>query len=328
MSSIKTKSKNKRTIHRIRVVGSLAIDRIMTYSDLFGNKIFPEYINNLNVSFLLNTFKEQRGGTAGNIAYTLALLGEKPEIIASVGTDYIQHLKDLRKYGINTAMVEVKNDESSPCATIITDKNNNQITGFYEGAMKHPVYIDFKQLEGLQGSIFIITAGNTDDMVYQAKQCKNYNIPTVVDIGQQISALSNKKLKMLINRATFCTMNEYEYFVLCDRLGIKEDKLLKMVGTLVVTKDERGCVLKNKKEEINILPCSVKNVVDPTGCGDAYRAGLVKGYVSGCTLQQIGRLASVAASYALEVVGTQKHFFTASDFAKRYKKSYNETCPI
>lgn len=309
----------------IKIAGSLAHDRIMDFPGFFKDRILPDKIHALNVSFLVTTLQELRGGTAGNIAHTLALLGEKPELIASVGKDYTKSLETLAAAGIDTRSVEVHTDILTPCATIITDRANNQITGFFEGAMARETSARVKKAKD---TLFVIAAGNSNDMLRYARECKQAGIPTLIDPGQQIGIFSDSDLRTLVEGATFCALNDYEHSVLLKKLNFTEDELLGIVDTLIVTYGGKGSLIKKGEKIWHIPPCVVQKVVDPTGAGDAFRAGLIKGYAQGCTYDQMGRLASTAASYAIEVVGTQEHTFTEQEFSARYQENYAETCLI
>ncbi len=309
----------------IKIVGSLAHDRIMDFPGYFKDRILPEKIHSLSVSFAVDTLLERRGGTAGNIAYTLALLGEKPELIASVGKDYAESLAALRSLGVSTKSVEVYADSLSACATIITDRANNQITGFFAGAMERETAFPVSKSSA---TVYVIAAANPADMLRYAQECRKQGIPTLIDPGQQIGVFSADKLHALIEGAAFLALNDYEHTVLLSKLNLLEDDLLNLVDTLIVTFGGKGSLIKHGAEIVHVPACAVANVLDPTGAGDAFRAGFLKGYALGCSLEQMGRLASTAASFVIEAVGTQEHHFTQKEFSKRYAENYSEPCPI
>ncbi|MDO8490224.1 MAG: PfkB family carbohydrate kinase [bacterium] len=309
----------------IKVVGSLAHDRIMDFPGYFKDRILPDQIHSLNVSFMVDTLGERRGGTAGNVAYTLGLLGEHPEILASVGKDYQPQLKALAAAGAVTSGVEIHTDVLSASATIITDRANNQITGFYEGAMK---YETTAKLAHSKDILVVIAASNPADMLRYAKECKENDIPYLVDPGQQVGLFSSDDLRTLIEGAAFCTLNDYEHSVVLKTLDITEAGLLALVDVLVITYGGKGALIKRGDALLHIPACTIENLVDPTGAGDAFRAGFIKGCALKCSDKQMGQIASVAASFAIEVLGTQEHAFTIKQFQKRYIDNYGEVCPI
>lgn len=311
----------------IIISGSLAHDRIMDFPGYFKDRILPDQIHALNVSFSVDTLEERRGGTAGNIAYTLALLGEPSEVVASVGEDYRDTLKDLHSCGVGIRHTEIHTGLHSPTATIITDQSNNQITGFFRGALGKPTSFSMKNFDPAD-TLLVIAAGNHDDMLRLSREARDTKIPFIVDSGQETTAMTAEELKTLMTGALFCSCNDYEYSIILDRLKVDADAILTLVSGIAVTYGGKGSLVRTRNSLEHIPACSVDSVVDPTGAGDAYRAGFVKGIVSRLPLGQIGRVASTAASFAIEAVGTQGHSFTFRDFKKRYETNYSQPCPL
>ena len=311
----------------ILIFGSLAHDRIMVFPGYFRDRILPDQIHTLNVSFGVDTLEERTGGTAGNIAYTLSLLGERPEIIASVGKDSKSMLERYRGFGISTKHVAVHEDILSSVATIITDRANNQITGFYKGAMSRETGFSLKNFNP-SDTLLVIAAGNQDEMLKLAREAREYGIPFIVDSGQATTGLDADQLKTLITGARFCTCNDYEYSIILDRLKIDADALLELVEGIAVTFGGKGSLLRTRDSLEHVHACTIEQVKDPTGAGDAFRAGFIKGLSLNFSLPQIGRIANTAASFAVQEMGTQGHTFTEVLFKKRYEENYHETCPL
>lgn len=316
---------------KILVSGSLVFDRIMDFPGYFKEHIMPDKIHVLNVSFAVNGLKESYGGTAGNIAYNLSLLGEKPSILACAGNDFHPYKKWLIKNKIDISQIKIIKSKNTSSCYIITDKADNQITGFNSGVLvcergvnpPTPLY---------QGGIAIIAPGNNKDMEKYASLYKKKGIKYIFDPGQQITALSPNILKRSINGAEVLIGNDYEISLIMKKIGWTLKGIIDKVGMLIVTKGEKGSEIysKNKippgpfNKGVKIKAVKLKKIIDPTGAGDAYRAGLIKGMIDDMPLEKIGRLASTVASYAVEKQGTQEHRFTWNNINMRYRGNYGE----
>lgn len=328
-------AKNSKKKINILVSGSLVYDRIMDFPGYFKEHIMPDKIHVLNVSFVVNGLKESFGGTAGNIAYNLALLGEKPTILSCVGNDFGQYSKWLKKNKIDISQIKiVKNKNTSSCY-ITTDKADNQITAFNPGALvcERGALKNLKANDG----IAIIAPGNNKDMENYASTYKKSGIKYIFDPGQQITALSPAALKKCINGAEVLIGNDYEISLIMKKIGWTLKGVVDKVGMLIITKGEKGSEIYSKNhrqghrnsgtggtsKKVKIKAVKLKNVVDPTGAGDAYRAGLIKGLINGWPLERAGKLASVVASFAVEKQGTQEHRFGRKDIEKRLKEFFN-----
>jgi adenosine kinase len=326
--------KNKKTI---LVSGSLVYDRIMDFPGYFKDHIMPDKIHILNVSFAVNGLKESFGGTAGNIAYNLSLLGERPSILACVGNNFSPYKKWLVKNKIDVSQIKTIKDKQTSSCYITTDKADNQITAFNPGALACENYnVETRQCLVSTGTIAIISPGNNRDMENYAAAYKRAGIKYIFDPGQQITALSPAVLKKCINGAEVLIGNDYEVSLIMKKIGWTQNKIIDKVGILIITKGENGSAIYKRQipptpftkggaiQGVKIPAVKLKKVIDPTGAGDAYRAGLIKGMIDNMPLEKAGRLASVVASFAVEKQGTQEHRFSWGDIKDRYYKNYKE----
>lgn len=308
--------------NNILVCGSIVYDRIMNFPGKFSDHILPDKVHILNVSFTLDRLRESFGGTGGNIAYNLALLGERPKLFGAVGSDFEKYADWLKRNNVEIKNVKIAPNELTASAYIMTDQADNQITGFYPGPLGKlgagPL------LKGDKPSLAIISPDLIARMLKYVKIFKQFKVPYIFDPGQQITGLSAKELKWAASRAKVLIGNDYEIELILNKLRLKRPALGKMAEILVITKGEKGSEIYHQGKKIIIPPARPKRVSDPTGAGDAYRAGFIKGLVEGWNLEKCGRLASVAAAYTVEKYGTQTHTFSWKDLAKRYGENYNE----
>ena len=307
---------------KILVSGSLAYDRIMDFPGFFKDHILPDKIHILNVSFAVNGIKENFGGTAGNIAYNLALLNEKPIILSCAGKGFSAYEKWLGQNKIDSSQIKKIKSRNTASANIITDKDDNQITGFNPGALHYRRGVFSKKL--LNNSIAIIAPGNTDDMEQYASLYKKEKVKYIFDPGQSITSLSKAALKNSIDGAWILIGNDYEINAIKRRLGWTNKALLDKITMLVVTKGAKGSEIYCQSKRIKIPVAKPKSILDPTGAGDAYRTGLIKGLINGWPLEKAGRLAGLVAVYAVEKYGTQNHKFGLKELEARYKRNFNE----
>lgn len=315
---------------KIFVSGSLAFDKIMDFPGYFKDHILPDKIHNLNVSFTVEKIKENFGGTAGNISYNLALLGEKPVILSSAGYDFEDYSAWLERHGVDTSKIKLINDERTAFCNIMTDQSDNQLTAFYLGAMKYPCGIEVSDIENgskNEDPMAIIAPGCAVDMVVLAKFYKEHRIPYIFDPGQAIPILTKKDLCESINGAKIFISNDYELSLVLNKTGWSEDKILENAGIIVTTLGDKGSVIKKGNENHKIKPAKPKNTSDPTGAGDAYRAGLIKGLIKNWPLKTTGQFAGVVACYTVEKYGTQTHRFTMEEAARRYEENFGEELP-
>ncbi|MBF0557878.1 MAG: carbohydrate kinase family protein [Nitrospirae bacterium] len=306
---------------QIYVSGSMAYDRIMDFPGKFSDHILPDKIHILNVCFTVNGMIEKFGGTAGNIAYSLSLLGEKPLILATIGKDYRSYFDWLEKKNIPVDGIKIIEEEFTAGAYITTDRSDNQITGFNPGAMKHPSGYDFSGVEP-DNSICLIGPGNLTDMMEYAKICREKKIRYICDPGQSLTAWDRHDLIDWITGSMLLISNDYELQMIINMTNMDKKGLLKKCGAIISTLGEKGSLISTTDRDITLHACAVSSVVDPTGAGDAYRAGLLKGLAMGKDLETGAKMGTVAAAYAVENYGTQEHVFTYDEFVRRYATSF------
>ncbi len=301
---------------KIIVSGSLAYDRIMDFGGYFHEHILPEKIHVLNVAFQVNGVKEKFGGTAGNIAYALTLMGRKPLISATIGRDYHRYFDWLDKNGISRELVRIVDDELTACAYITTDRADNQITGWNPGAMKYTSALDFDSLDPKE-TMLIVSPGNLDDMINYPRTCKQKGIDYIFDPGQSLPMLDSPDLVDAIEGSAILISNDYELELITKKTGLLRDGLLTRTKAIITTLGEHGSRIVTRQGEVDIPTASAREVLDPTGAGDSYRGGLIMGLMEGRDITECARLGSVCASFAVECYGTQEYTFTMDEFTRR-----------
>lgn len=302
----------------IIVSGSLAYDRIMDFPGRFSEHILPEKIHVLNISFTVNGMTEKFGGTAGNIAYALAMLGERPLILASIGHDYQRYFEHLAKNDITSEGIRIIEEEFTAGAYITTDRADNQITGFNPGAMKHPSLFNFDKISPDE-SLVIVAPGNLEDMMEYSQKCKERGIDYIFDPGQSLPIWNVQDLARCIEGSRILISNDYELELIMSKTGLDRRALLERTRAIITTLGEKGSHICTMDSEIGIPAVKPKSVLDPTGAGDAYRAGLIKGLVEGKSMEQCAMMGSVCASFAVENYGTQEYSFTPAEFGERLR---------
>jgi len=301
---------------QIIVTGSLAYDRIMSFQGHFADHILPEKLHVLNVCFQVDGITEKFGGTAGNIAYALTLMGEKPLISAAIGHDYHKYFEWLTRHDIPTDHIRIIKEEFTAGAYITTDKADNQITGFNPGAMKYSSNLDFDAIDPT-GTLLIVSPGNLSDMVNYPLACKAKGIDYIFDPGQSLPMLSPQDLVQAIDGCRVLICNDYELDLIMSKTGLRKPDLLALTETIIVTLGEAGSRIVTRERETPIAICKPRQVLDPTGAGDSYRGGLLSGLVRGLDIFESAKLGSTCASFAVECYGTQTYAFTSEDFRSR-----------
>jgi len=306
---------------KIIVSGSLAYDRIMDYPGLFADSILPDKSHTINLSFLVDKLSVEFGGTAGNIAYNLALIGEQPEIIATAGQDFASYRSHLLLLGIAPDSIRILEGALTSSAFVFTDTKDNQIAAFYPGA-GGSAYDTPVALEGR--ALAIVSPGCAEDMMALPMHYRRNNMKYLFDPGQQTLSLTSEALQAGIDGAQIVFASDYEVGLIAQKTGWTEDVILDHTQTLVVTHGAEGSRVLTSGAQVAVPAAISEKTVDPTGAGDAYRAGFIRGLLAGLTNEQCARLGSVIASFCVETYGTQNHRFTLDQIKERYKKSYNE----
>lgn len=308
----------------IYVSGSLAFDRIMTFNGNFKEHILPDKLHMLNVSFMVDSMDERNGGCAGNIAYSLALLGERPVIVSSAGKDFSSYAASLKSLGLSMAGIRICPELFTALCFITTDLGGNQITGFYPGAMTVPSDYSFPDLNP-DRDLAIVSPGNVEDMRRLPRFFRERGVRYIFDPGQQLPVLSGEDLRKSIEGAYALITNDYELNLICQKTGLKEEALAGRALWVVTTLGASGAQVRGADgTDLHIPAFPVDKPVDPTGAGDAQRAGLLRGLSLGWALPDAARLGSISSSFAIEKMGTQEHSYTLEEFARRYQQLFGE----
>jgi adenosine kinase len=306
----------------IVVTGSIAFDYLMSFPGRFTEHFLPDHLNRVSLSFLVDTMDKRRGGCAPNIAYTLALLGERPLLMATAGEDFGEYRQWLDAAGVDTSLV--KQVAGKFCASFFcsTDEHNNQIASFYTGAMANAGELSFRTVRDC--GLTIISPNDPAAMVTYAEECRTLGIPFVFDPGQQCARMSGDELRDGIAGAHLVIVNDYEMELARQKTGWGEPEILARARALIVTRGEKGSSVFTAGGRADVAAVPPHRIVDPTGVGDAYRGGLLKGLALGLPFDVAARLGSVAATYALEHLGGQSHAYTWREFRARYEEHFGE----
>ncbi|HCX32297.1 MAG TPA: carbohydrate kinase family protein [Rhodocyclaceae bacterium] len=307
----------------ILVCGSIAYDNIMVFRDRFSNHILPSQIHILNVAFLVPDMRREFGGCAGNIAYSLRLLGADPLVMATLGMDGAPYEERLDGLGISRRHLRKVPDTFTAQAFITTDLDDNQITAFHPGAMNHSHLNRVTDADGIR--LGIVSPDGREGMSRHAREFHAAGIPFVFDPGQGLPMFDGDELLDFLNLATWCTVNDYEARLLVERTGLAIEALATRVEALVVTLGAQGSTIYTGGQRLDIPCVEPDALVDPTGCGDAYRAGLLYGIAGGLDWLRCGRLASVMGAVKIASRGGQNHSATRDDIASRYRRAFGET---
>jgi adenosine kinase len=305
---------------RALICGSMAYDTIMVFGDRFANHILPDKIHLLNVSFLVPQLRREYGGCAGNIAYNLKLLGDEGLPMATVGSDFVPYREWLARCGVPTVHLRVIESELTAQAFITTDVDDNQITAFHPGAMQHSHLNHVTAAADV--TLGIIAPDGRDGMLAHAAEFAAAGIPFIFDPGQGLPMFSGEDLKGFIAQARWVSVNDYEWQLLQQRTGWGVRELTERVAALIVTRGAAGSSVYTRTAELAIPAAPVSQVVDPTGCGDAYRAGLIHGLLRGLDWPTTGRIASLMGAIKIESRGTQNHRFTRAEFDARLAAAF------
>lgn len=301
--------------------GSLAFDYIMNFPGYFEDHILPDKIHVLNVSFLVESLDRQRGGVAGNIAYNLGLLGVPCRIVAPAGVDFEEYAADLVALGVDVSRVWIVDGTVTASAFITTDRADNQITGFFPGAMARAGEMSvLEHVNGVQLGVVSPTAPNA--MERHVREFAEAGVPYVYDPGQQIVSLTPAALRAGIEQATIFVANDYEFALIQEKTGLSREAIVEAAPIVAITFGELGSIIHHNGDAWEIPATPPRMLVDPTGAGDAYRVGLICAITHGLSWEVAGRLGALAASYVIEAKGTQAHAYTTDEFQARFDEAF------
>ncbi|MDX1614976.1 MAG: carbohydrate kinase family protein [Candidatus Promineifilaceae bacterium] len=305
------------------ITGSIAYDYLMSFPGRFREHLLPDQLEKVSVSFLVDSLRRQRGGVAANIAYTLAILGGRPTIMAAVGQDFTEYEGFLRAQGVDTSAIVVFVEDFCASFFVSTDQEQNQIASFYAGAMANAAQLTFADLAP-DAQLALISPNAPEAMRAYVAECQRREIPYIYDPSQQIIRLSGSDLLKGLEDCHLLTANEYELHMIAQKTGLTLDDILSRTGGVVLTKGKEGATIYIDEMTYDIPAVPPRSVAEPTGAGDAFRAGLIRGMQLDLPWETCGRIGAVAAAYVLEHVGTQGHGFTSAEFVARYRQEFDD----
>ena len=306
---------------RMIVTGSIAFDYLMSFPGKFTEHFLPEHMSRVSLSFLVDSMDKRRGGCAPNIAYTLALLGEAPRLMATAGQDFDDYRRWLEAAGVDTALVADVPGKFTASFFCSTDVDGNQIASFYTGAMANAAELSFRTVGDCD--LAIVSPNDPAAMIQYAEECRAVGIPYIWDPGQQCARMSGDELQQGITGAAVVICNDYEFELIRQKTGLNEEQVLEQAGTLVITRGEQGCsIFEARGGRADVPAVPPVRIVDPTGVGDAFRGGFMKGMALGAEPVVCARLGAVAAAYALEHLGGQSHAYSWREFRDRFDVNF------
>ncbi len=303
------------------ICGSIAYDNIMVFQDRFKNHILPEKVHVLSVSFLVPEMRQDFGGCAGNIAYNMSLLGAQALPMGTVGKDFGRYAKWMDDHGVVRRHVTIMHDHFTAQAFITTDLDDNQITAFHPGAMNFSHLNNVGDTEGV--TIGIVAPDGREGMIQHASQFAEEGIPFIFDPSQGLPMFDKSDLKHFIEQASYLTVNDYEWEMFAEKTGLSINQVIEQVDAVIVTRGAQGSVIHAGKKVIEVPAATPRSTVDPTGCGDAYRAGLLYALMSDMDWDTAGRIASLMGTIAIEHPGTQNHSFELTEFQERFRENFD-----
>jgi adenosine kinase len=307
---------------RVYISGSIAYDTIMVFAGHFKDHILPDQVHNINVSFFAPSMRKEYGGCAANIAYTLNALGGKATVLAAIGKEGGEYAQHMQHAGVDIAQLHYSKDEFTAQAFITTDLSNNQITAFHPGAMTQAHLSHIPQSSDSTQSLGIISPNGRDAMVHHAAEFKAAGIPFIFDPGQAMPLFSGDDFKAFIAQSWAITVNDYEAALLCERTGWTEQEIANKVSAMIVTRGAEGSTVYENGSVSKVPVVSISEAKDPTGCGDAFRGGLLYGLSSGWTWLNSARLGSVMGAIKIEQQGGQNHIATQQSVGVRLEKAF------
>jgi len=307
------------------VTGSIAYDYLMTFPGRFAEHILPDKIEHLSVSFLVDEMRRQRGGCAANVAYNLALLGERPRLMATAGQDFGEYRAWLEQHGVDTSLTREEPDLFTASFFVSTDRDGNQIASFYTGAMACARDLSFHNLEAGQVDLVTISPNDPEAMVKYAAECRELGIPYLYDPSQQIVRLSGDALQAGLQGCDILIVNEYEFEMLREKTSLTPEEIRSAPArACVVTRGAEGTRIWAEGSVYDIPIVPPERVLDPTGVGDGFRAGFIKGLSASLPWEITGRMGALAATYVIEQPGAQSHHYTLAEFVARYRQFFDD----
>ena len=308
----------------ILLTGSVAFDYLMLFPGYFRDHILPDKLDSISLSFLVESLCKRRGGIAPNIAYTLALLGERPHIMATVGEDFEDYRCWLESKGVDTSLMKVVPGVFTASFFCNTDRSNNQIASFYPGAMGYAKDLSFRQWEGERPDLVVISPNDPEAMKQYVVECRELGIPYIYDPSQQIVRLTGEELHAGIVGAQALFVNDYEFGLVQKMTRLSALDLLQYLQFMVVTCGEQGSKIYTREKEYHIPVIKPDFMAEPTGVGDAYRGGFLAGYSHNLSLEICAQMGTLAATYCVEQEGTQGHSYTPAEFVARFRQHYSD----
>ena len=310
---------------KLIVTGSIAYDYLMSFPGKFTDHLLPEHLQRVSLSFLVDTMDKRRGGCGPNIAYTLALLGERPMLMATAGQDAPDYITWMNAAHIDTSLTKIIDGKFCASFFCSTDQANNQIASFYTGAMENAPELSFRGIPGLENDgLVIISPNDPQAMVQYAEECATMGVRYIWDPGQQCARMEGDQLAAGIRGAYIVICNDYEFELIKQKTTYDERAILMGAQLLVVTRGEKGCTLHRKAGAVDMPAVRPRREADPTGVGDAFRGGFMKGLATGQPFEVCAQIGSVAATYCLEHLGGMSHSYTEQEFQKRYELNFGK----
>jgi adenosine kinase len=310
----------------VLATGSVAFDYILTFKGRFRDHIMPNQVHILNLSFLVDHFERRRGGVAANYAYTLSLLGQPSAILATAGADAAEYRQWLEGLGVECSGLKLLEGETTATGFTTTDLDDNQITGYYGGAMNRAGEVGLADTQ-VKPAAVIVGPNGPAGMTRLTQECREAGIPFVYDPAHQLPHMSKEDLEAGCRGAWILIGNDYELELIRQRTGRGVEQLLELASIVVTTLGRDGSRIESAAGRVEIPPAAARREVDPTGAGDAYRSGLVAGLLRGLPVSEAGRIASLASAYVVEQGGTIEHRYTLAEFADRYRSAFGGTFP-